>query len=158
MELKSRKSVLCLIVVWLLGLRVCGQLDVTGVEMRGVFGDLRVSHFLQSGEEEGQCGWCAVSSFASVPLSGSWSSGWVFFVFNREGHELAENYFYLFIYLLFIFYLFISYLFIFWWGRGQISSTFRYFTFRWSYAQKPLFSILKKVSAPITSGECSRDC
>ena len=25
----------------------------------------------------------------------------------------------------------------------------------WSYAQKPSFSILKKVSAPITSGECS---
>ena len=26
---------------------------------------------------------------------------------------------------------------------------------RWSYAQKPIFSILKKLSAPITSGECS---
>ena len=54
MELKSRKNLLCLIVVGLLDLRVCGQLDVTGTEMRGVFGDLQVSHFLQSEEEEGQ--------------------------------------------------------------------------------------------------------
>ena len=30
------------------------------------------------------------------------------------------------------------------------------FAMRWSYAQKPLLSILKKVSAAITSGECSR--
>ena len=58
-------------------------------------------------------------------------SDWVFFVFYREGHGLSEK-------LLLI-------IFIFW----QISSTF-------CYAQKPLFSILKKVSAPITSGECSR--
>ena len=54
MELKSRKkNVLCLIVLGLLDLRVCGQLDVTGEEMNGVFSDLRVSRFLQSGEEEG---------------------------------------------------------------------------------------------------------
>ena len=52
MELKSRKNVLCLMVVGLLDLCVCGQLDVTGAEMRGVFGDLRVRRFLQSGEEE----------------------------------------------------------------------------------------------------------
>ena len=39
-----------------------------GAEMRGVFGDLRVSHFLQSREEECQCGWCMVLSFASVSL------------------------------------------------------------------------------------------
>ena len=32
----------------------------------------------------------------------------------------------------------------------------RHFAMRWSYAQKPLFSILKKVSPLITSGECSR--
>ena len=29
---------------------------------------------------------------------------------------------------------------------------------RCSCAQKPFFSILKKVSAPITSGDCSRGC
>ena len=42
--------------VGLLDLRIRGQSDVTGVERRGVFGDLRVSRFLQSGEEESQCG------------------------------------------------------------------------------------------------------
>ena len=46
MELKRRKeNVLCLIVAGLFDLRVRGQL-----------GDLRVSRFFQSGEEEGQCG------------------------------------------------------------------------------------------------------
>ena len=35
---------------------VRGQSDVTGAERRRVFSDLRVSRFLQSGEEEGQCG------------------------------------------------------------------------------------------------------
>ena len=34
-----------------------------------MFGDLLVKRFLQSGEEESQCGWCVVSSFASVCLS-----------------------------------------------------------------------------------------
>ena len=56
MELKSRKNVLCLIVVGLLDLHVRGRSDVTGAEGRGLFGDLRVSHSLQSGEEESQCG------------------------------------------------------------------------------------------------------
>ena len=56
MELKNRKNILCLIVVGLLDLRVCSQSDVKGVERRGEFGDLRVSRFLQSGEEEDQCG------------------------------------------------------------------------------------------------------
>ena len=56
MELKSRKNIQCLIVVGFSDLRVCGQLDVKGAEMRGVFDDLRVSRFLQSGEEEGQSG------------------------------------------------------------------------------------------------------
>ena len=46
----------CLIAVRLLDLRICSQLDVTGAEMRGVFDDLQVSRFIQSGEEEGQCG------------------------------------------------------------------------------------------------------
>ena len=55
MELKSRKKVLRLTVVGFLDLRVRGQSDVSGAERRGVFGDLRVSHFLQSREEEGQC-------------------------------------------------------------------------------------------------------
>ena len=43
--------------------RIVGLLDVTGAEMRGLFGDLQVSHFLQSIEEEGQCGWCVVFEF-----------------------------------------------------------------------------------------------
>ena len=56
MELKSRKNVLCLIVIGLLDLCVHGQLDVTGVKMRGVLGDLHISRFIQSREKEGQCG------------------------------------------------------------------------------------------------------
>ena len=56
MKLKSGKNVLCLIVVGLLDLSVRGQSDVTGAERRGVFGDLGVSRFLQSGEETVQCG------------------------------------------------------------------------------------------------------
>ena len=77
MELKSRKNVLCLIVVGLLDLRVRGQSDITGAERRGVFGDLRLNRFLHSEEKEGQCAWCVVSSFASVSISFSlnWSSG-----------------------------------------------------------------------------------
>ena len=55
-----------------------GQSDVTSAERsaerRGGFGDLRVSPFLQSREEESQCGWCMVSSFTSVSVSVSWSS------------------------------------------------------------------------------------
>ena len=153
--------------VGLLGLRARGQSDVTCAERRGVFGDLRVSRFLQCREEESQCEWCEVSSFASLSLSLSlslgWSSGlwtavcfhlirprcreicllyrfsllirssWVFFF--RDGHGLSEKL------LLIIFY--------FW----QISSTFRYALIL--CAETP-FSILKKVSAPITPGECSR--
>ena len=53
----------------MLDLRVHGQSDVTGAERRGVFGDLWFSRFLQSEEEESQCGWCVVSSFASVSVS-----------------------------------------------------------------------------------------
>ena len=130
MELKSRKNVLCLIVV---------ESDVTVQKGEGCSGDLRVSRFLQSGEEEGQCRWCVVSSFASVCLSVSLScspslrtavclllicarcreicllyrfslligSDWVFFVFYREGHGLAEKLFLI--------------IFIFW----KISLTFR---------------------------------
>ena len=56
MELKSRKNMLSLLVVGLLDLRACGQSDVTSAERRGVFGDLRVRRFFQSGEEESQCG------------------------------------------------------------------------------------------------------
>ena len=77
--------------------------------------------FLQSGEEESQCGWSVVSSFTSFSLSQSWSfkfvgvvcllliwprcweicllyrfsllvgSIWVFFVFYSEGYGLAEK-------------------------------------------------------------------
>ena len=42
--------------VGLLDLRTCGQSDVTSEERRKVFGDLRLSHFVQSREEESQCG------------------------------------------------------------------------------------------------------
>ena len=56
MELKSGKNILCLVVVGLLELRTPGKTDVTGAERREVFGDLRLSHFLQSGEKESQCG------------------------------------------------------------------------------------------------------
>ena len=56
MESKGRKNILSLIVVGLSDLHICGQSDVMSAERRGVFGDLRLSHFLQSGEEESQCG------------------------------------------------------------------------------------------------------
>ena len=69
MEFKKVENVPCLIVVRLLDLRTCGQSDVTSVEWRGMFGDLQLSHFLQSGEEESQCGWCMVSSFVYLSLS-----------------------------------------------------------------------------------------
>ena len=62
-------------------------------------------------------------------------SNWVFFVFYREGNRLAEK-------LLLI-------ICIFW----QISSTFGYALIL--CAETP-FTILKKVSAPIISGECYR--
>ena len=74
MELKSRNNVLSLVAVRLLDLRVRSQSDVTSAERRGVFGDLRVSRSLQSGEEEGQCRWCVVSSFASLSQLEFWST------------------------------------------------------------------------------------
>ena len=43
--------------------------DVTVAERRGMYGDLRVSLSLQSGEEESQCEWCVVSIFAPLSLS-----------------------------------------------------------------------------------------
>ena len=46
--------------VGLLDLRACGQSDITSAEKRGVFGDLWLSCFFQSGEEESQCEWCVV--------------------------------------------------------------------------------------------------
>ena len=48
--------------VGLLDLRVCGQSDkspnttLLSATVRGVFGDLRISHFLESGEEDSLCG------------------------------------------------------------------------------------------------------
>ena len=151
--------------VGLLDARACSQSDVASVEKRGVFGDLQLSCFLQSREEKSQCGWCVVSSFASLFLRAGvssllvssvffWSgsgvkkvllycfsllirSNWVFFVFYGEGHRLAQK-------LLLI-------IFIFW----QISSTFRYALI---LCTEVPFTILKKVSASITSGECSRGC
>ena len=77
MELKSKKNLLCLVVVGLLDLPARGQSDVTSAERRGVFSDLRPSHFLQSGEEESQCKWFRVlppplSLSHSLSLSQSW--------------------------------------------------------------------------------------
>ena len=145
--------------VWLLDLGVRGQSDITCAKRKGVFGDLRVNRFLQSGEEESQYGWCVVSSFASVCLSVSWSFGlrtvgcllliwlrcreicllyrfslligsdWVFFVFYREGHGLAE--------------------------KNTLFLFFDKFHRHYAMHRNLFFSILKKVSAPITSGECS---
>ena len=150
----------------LLDLRARGQSDVTSAERRGVFGDLRLSRFLQSGEEESQCGWYVVSSFVP-PLSLSLRVGvsslrvssaffcsgpavekfvfysvffcsdrinWIFFVFYRKGHGLSDK-------LLLIFSFFDKF--------------HRHFAMRGSYMQKPLFFLLKKVSALITSGDCS---
>ena len=120
--------------VGFLDLHARGQSDVTSAERRGVFGDLRLSRFLQSGEEESQCVYCVVSSFSLsfselesvsvVCLLLIWlccwdicflyrfslliKSNWIFLLFYREGHGLAEK-------LLLI-------IFIFW----QISSTFCY--------------------------------
>ena len=42
--------------VGLLDLHIRSQSDVMGAERKGVFSDIWVSHFLQSGEEESQCG------------------------------------------------------------------------------------------------------
>ena len=155
--------------VGLLDLRVRSQSDVMGAERRGVFGDLLVSRFLQSGEEKSQCGWCIVLNLASAPLSLSlshsvgvlvrglssaffWSATLSrnlsfisffssdrirlgFLSFYCEGQGLAEK-------LL---------LNIFFW---QISSIFRYALIL--CAETLFFSILKKLSAPIISDECSR--
>ena len=74
--------------VGLLDLRACGQSNVTSTERRGVFGDLRLSCFLQGRGEESQCEWCGVSSFAPPPLffrAGvlvCWSSA--FFLMSRN--------------------------------------------------------------------------
>ena len=66
--IKRQKNVLCLIVVGLLDLRAFGQSDVTSAERRGVFDDLWLSRFLQSGEEEVNMGdvWFRVSLFLGV--------------------------------------------------------------------------------------------
>ena len=66
--------------VGLLDLCASGKSNVTGAKRRGVFGDLRLSHFLLSREEESKCRWCVVLSFTplsvsvSLSLSLSWSS------------------------------------------------------------------------------------
>ena len=52
----------------IIDLHARAQSDVTSAE-RKVFGDLRLSRFLQSGEEKSQCRLCVVSSFASLSLS-----------------------------------------------------------------------------------------
>ena len=73
--------------VGLFDLGARGRSDVTSAERRGVFGDLRISRFLQRGEVESQCGWCVVLSFdpplsLSLSLSQSWSSAF-FLIFPR---------------------------------------------------------------------------
>ena len=142
--------------------RAYGQSDVMHAERRGVFSDLWLSRFLQSGEEEGQGGWCLVSSSTSLSLTFSQLEFWstncrpssfdlsllrriLSFIsfFSSDQIKLGflcflphwpKNYFYLF---------------------SFFDKFHRHFSMRWSYAQKPLFSILKKVSALITSHECS---
>ena len=159
--------------VGLLDLRVRGQSDVTGAERRGVFGDLWVSPFLQSGEEEGQWGWCMVSSFLSPPLSLSlslplsWSSGprtvvCFLLICARRRRNLSFISFFssdrIRLGFLWVFFYrechglaekLLLIIFIFW----QISSTFRYALI---LCAETLFFILKKVSALIIYSECSR--
>ena len=156
----------------MLDLRVHGQLHVTGAERRGVFGDLRVSRFLQSGEEEGQCGWCIVSSFATLSVSLSVSlclsqlEFWVCWCRLSSFYLFAvDEKFVLYIVFLFwsdwIFFVFFFYreghrlaekllliIFILW----QISSTFRYVLIL--CAETPFLHF--EESLLITSGECSR--
>ena len=85
--------------VGLLDLRARGQSDVTSEERRGIFGDLRLSRFLQSGEEENQCGWCMVSIFPNLSLyisiSQSWSSSLrISFAFFSSGSAVEKFVFY----------------------------------------------------------------
>ena len=69
--------------------------DVMSAERRGVFGDLWLSRFLQSGEDESQCGWCVVLSFAYLSPSQSWSSSlWVSFAFFWSGSAVKKLVFY----------------------------------------------------------------
>ena len=150
-------------------LRVRSPSDVTGAEMRGVFGDLQVSCFLQSREEEGQWGWCVVSSFASLFLSVGvlcllvssaifwyvptvkkcvfyivfllWSDQIGFSMFllprrSRIGRKFLLTFFFFFFFTNFI-------------DISLCDDPMRRTLF---------FFILKKVSAPITSGEFSRGC
>ena len=74
----------------MLDLYACGQSDVMSAERRGVFGDLWVSRFLQNREEESQCGWCMVSSFASVSISLSLSVSLSQFEFWSEDCHLPS--------------------------------------------------------------------
>ena len=158
----------------MLDLRPRGQSDVTSAERRGVIYGLVTSFKAEKRKVNVDDAWFRVSPL-SLSLSLSlrvwssslrvssvffWSSSAVekfvffsvflfwsdqlgfllfffffFFFFYSEGHGLVEK-------LLLI-------IFIFW----QISSTFRYAL---NLCAEALFSILKKVSAPITSGECFR--
>ena len=167
MELKKAKNVLSLIVVGLLDLREWGQSYVTSAERRGVIYNLVASfkakkRWVMSGFEFHPP---SLSPFIYPPLSiylclsvrvsfaFLWSDSavekFVFysvFVFRsnqiefslflyREGYGWAEK--------------LLLTIFIFW----TISSIFRYVLV---LCAKAAFSILKKVSAPITLGECSR--
>ena len=155
--IKKWKNVLCLVVVGLLDLRARGQSDVMRVERRrGTFGDLQLSRFLQNGQEESQCGWCVVSSFTSLSffLRAGVSSLLVlsaFFLISPAVEKFVFD-------IVFPFWSDQIEFSLFWIGR---KITFNYFYFltnfiiTWSYAQDP-FSFLKKVSASITSSECSR--
>ena len=155
--------------VVLLDLRARGQSDVTSVERGGVFGDLRLSRFLQSGKEESQGGWCVVSSFLSLSLSLSlshlefWSAECRLPSFDLA--SLSRN-------LSFISFFSsdrtkLGFLcFLPWRARVSRKFSFTYFDFLTNFidillcadpmSRNPFFSILKKVSAPIASGECSR--
>ena len=145
-------------------LDVCshGQSDVTSAERRGLLCDLWFRRFLQSGEEVSQWGWCVVSSFASLSLSLSQSKGSSLqarLPAFKSGPAVEKFVFY----IVFLFWsdqigssLFFTakvtdwlkndllIIFIFW----RISSTFRYALI---LCTEGPFSILKKISASITS-------
>ena len=164
-----KKNVLCLVVVGLLDLHSHGQSDVTSVERREVVDDLQLSCFLQSGEEDSQCGWCMVLSFAYLSLSLSLRAGVLVCGCHLPSFDLAlllRN-------LSFIAFLPSNWIklgffhFLPWRSWICRKITFNYFYFLTNFInillctdpmRRSSFSILKKVSALITSSECSRGC
>ena len=141
--------------VGLLDLHACSQSDAMSMERTGVFGELCLSCFLESGEEESHCGWCMVLSF--TPLSLSQRVVCLLFELAPLSRNLSFIAFFSFDQINWVFSVFLP-------QRSQIGwkITFNYFFFLWISltfryavilcAEAP-FSILKKVLAPITSGD-----